>query len=279
LLIASGKVEGHPVRNSAGTSTENLGKIADLDTCPALDSVLRGVTLMQHQRQGIDVNRYSVVCAVLLLAVGSGAAAQDARKAIEAMLQKTSGTLFVRNVPHIVEGKLKACQLTYEALSQDWTYRQGQYLKISGSVGFIIAGKPRPTLANIVKVIVQEVSVGADGQLAFLPSPPDRAFLLGADFNSNLDTLANSAPSDTPGGVIAFYQASPALEMVMDGLDRDRLTVPFNRSGGATDMQLVVETDVVDVDAEGKKTRSEQPKADFLNCPQTLLASLKLETK
>lgn len=225
------------------------------------------------------MNRISVFCAVLLLAVSSSAVAQNARQVIEGMLQKTSGTLFIRNAPHIVEGKLKACQLTYEALSQDWTYRQGQYLKISGSVGFIIAGKPRPTLATIVKVIVQEVSVDDRGQLAFRPSPPDRAFLLGADFKSNLDTLANSAPSDTPGGVIAFYHASPALEMVMDGLDRDRITVAFNKSGGATDMQLVVETDVVDVDAEGKKTRSHQPKADFLNCLQTLLASLKLETK
>ena len=113
---------------------------------------------------------------------------------------------------------------------------------------------------------------GSAGKLTMQPSAPSRAYLVGPEFQTNLSSLVQSAPSDTPGALFSVFQPTPTLDMVMDALKRQRLTVAFNRFGGGSDIQVPIELDVEGMDGSGAPTRSHQMIESFAKC-LTILAS------
>lgn len=147
-------------------------------------------------------------------------------------------------------------------LQRDLIYRKGRYIYVSGSVGVMATGQP-PALGATLKVVVNEVS-GRD--LSRTPAAPTRAFIVGRNFSTNAESLVSTIPSDTPGGLFSIYQISPSIDYIMDALETHRLTIAFDKAGGSSDIQSVIETDVASVDDNGNRTRSLQAELEFANC-------------
>ncbi|THK38628.1 hypothetical protein EHS39_08960 [Ensifer sp. MPMI2T] len=182
-----------------------------------------------------------------------------------AALARLEGTLNVQAQPHMNEGKIIGCQYVFDALMRDWSYRQGGYIKVSGSVAIMgLGGK----IGTTVKVVVNEIDPAT---MTTTPSAPSRVYLIGSDFRTNVDTLVSSTESDVPGGRFSVYQMSPTTEMILEAMQNNRLTVAFNRRDGKTDLQLPVELDVLSTDDNGKRTRSERNGSAFAQCMSVVL--------
>lgn len=197
------------------------------------------------------------------LANASAAAAQNDE--LTTALARLEGTLSVQAQPNLREGKFIGCQYVFEAMMRDWSYRQGGFIKVSGSVGIMgVGGK----IGTTVKVVVNEIDLATR---SITPSAPGRVYLIGPDFQTNVDTLVNSAESDVPGGRFSIYQMSPTTEMILAGMENGRLTVAFNRGNGDTDLQLPLELDVASTDKAGNRTRSDNHATAFAQCMAVVL--------
>ena len=189
---------------------------------------------------------------------------------VTAHLAKMVGTLDVSAQPVMSEGKLAGCTLVYNALYRDYTYRRGGFLRVTGNVGLMSL---QGSLGSTLKVVVHEMDPTRP-DLGLIPSPPTRAYLQGANLETNLSSLVDSGASDTPGALFSIFQFSPTFEMVMEGLQQNQLVIAFNSKGGSTDIRLTIELDVVNFRDDGSRIRSEKAKEEFLACGQALVASL-----
>ncbi|RWO49761.1 MAG: hypothetical protein EOS12_02320 [Mesorhizobium sp.] len=167
-------------------------------------------------------------------------------------------------------GKLSGCSLVFDAIEQDWNYRQGGYIKVSGNVGFLRSGD---SIGANVKVAVLEIDPN-DPTLGLKPSPPTRAYLIDENLQTNLSTLRRVVSSDTPGAIFSIFDLSPTLDMVLSGIQANELTIAFNSKGGETDIQLKLQLDVQEVTQTGERVRSEKMKSDFTKCLTILGKSL-----
>ena len=86
-------------------------------------------------------------------------------------------------------------------------------------------------LGATVKIVT--TSLDQSGKLA--PSPPSRAYLIGANYATNLDSLVIAAASDQPGGLFSIYQVEPTIGILLDALKSKKLVFAFNQNGGGTD--------------------------------------------
>ena len=197
--------------------------------------------------------------------------AQTAQQKLDAAMDRLLGTLNVRSEPYLSDGKLWGCQLIFDALHRDWTYRNGAIVKVSGSIG-LMAPSASHGVGTTLKVVVL---VAHPKTYELRPEAPTRAYLLGADYQTSLSGLVSSAPSDTPGGLFSVFQAEPAIDIIMQGVEVGRLTVAFNKAGGSSDIQIPLELDVYAVDDDGKRKRSNAATDDFLKCSLALLKAAK----
>ncbi len=185
------------------------------------------------------------------------------------MMQKIAGTQRVYTQPLMMSGKLTGCQYVFEGMLRDYTYRAGQFIKVDGSIGIMtVQGK----LASTVKVVVNEITPPS---LSFKPSPPTRAYLIGADFRTNLASLVAASESDTPGALFAIYQLSPTFEILAASLKTKKLSVAFNSRGGATDITMPLDLEVATTDKDGNRTRNSVAIEDFGTCLGTMAAAMK----
>lgn len=185
-------------------------------------------------------------------------------------LAKMVGTLDVTVQPVMSEGKLSGCTFVFNALYRDYIYRQGGFLRVTGNIGLMSL---KGSLGSTLKVVVHELNLERP-DLGLIPSPPNRAYLQGADFETNLSSVVDSYSSDTPGALFSVFQFSPTFEMVMDGLQRNQIVIMFNSMGGSTDIRLPIELDVVDFKDDGSRIRSNKAKEEFLACGQALINSV-----
>lgn len=207
----------------------------------------------------------------LLAALGTAPASAQVneRQVIEAMMTKVAGTQRVYAQPYMTAGKLAGCNLVFEAMIRDFTYRQGQFIKVDGSIGIMaIGGAP----GAVLKVVVNEIDPPS---LTFTPSPPSRAYLFGPKFNTNVESLVSATESDTPGSLFSVFQVTPTLDIVLSALELKKVTVAFNKKGGSSDIQLPLELDVAQTDDEGVRTRSDQAATEFSQCLLVLFEQFK----
>ncbi|MDX8521129.1 hypothetical protein [Mesorhizobium dulcispinae] len=193
--------------------------------------------------------------ALVLVYVTSNSSQADS--AVDQALAAMSGTLDVKSQPYFNKGQLSGCTLVFDAITQDWNYRQGGFLKISGNVC--------NNLGANLKVVVLEIDPN-EPTLGLKPSAPSRAYLIDDNLKTNLATLRGTPPSDTPGALFSIFEVSPTLDMVLDGLRANKLTIAFNSKGGDTDIQLPLQLDVQEVTQSGERVRSNKAKSDFANC-------------
>lgn len=204
-----------------------------------------------------------------LLQVSPVQAQVNEKELLEAMMSKIAGTQRIMAQPYMTGGRLAGCNLIFEAMIRDYTYRQGQFIKVDGNIGIMgLGGK----LGAVLKVVVNEITPPS---LTFKPSPPSRAYLIGANFKTSVDSLVSSNESDTPGSLFSVFQLSPSAEMIMTALQSKKITVAFNKKGGPSDIQLPLELDVAKTDDNGKRTRNDEAMRGFAQCVTVLMEQLK----
>ena len=203
----------------------------------------------------------------LMSLLGSAPALAQANEdeLIEAMMTRIAGTQRVYAQPYMTSGKLAGCHLIFEAMIRDFTYRQGQFIKVDGNVGLMGVGD---NVAVVLKVVVNEVTPPS---ITFKPSPPSRAYLIDPNFMTNMDSLVSASESDTPGSLFSVFQLSPSTEIIMSALEYKKITVAFNQKGGASDLQLSLELDVAQTDNNGGKIRSNEAVKSFAQCALILM--------
>lgn len=172
------------------------------------------------------------------------------------------GTVTVHAEPYLSNGKLTGCTLVFQAFVPDYAYSQGRFIVIDGNVGLMRA---KGKLASILKVAVQEM-VGSGENVKLVPAAPNRAYIIGPNYQTNLESLVSSHHSDTPGALLTVFQLSPTFDLLMQAFTQDRLTIAFNRGDGATDIKLQLQLDVEKVLGDGTLVKSPKAVADFADC-------------
>lgn len=206
------------------------------------------------------------ISAALILIVSSQAVVSQVKnhQVVEAMMEKLVGTQRVYMQPTMNNGRIIGCSFVFEAMIRDHMYRQGQFIKIDGSIAILAM---QGTFGSTLKVVVNELEPPS---LIFKPSPPSRAYLIGADFQTNLDSLVTASESDTPGALFSIFENSPTFEMLLSSLSTKKITIAFNQKDGGSDLQLPLELDVAETDSTGKRIKNNEAITDFLKCGDVL---------
>lgn len=186
----------------------------------------------------------------------------NANDAVVLALSQMRGTLNVSAEPYRSDGKLTGCSLVYTGLLQDWKYRKGRFLKVFGNIALMVSNG---AIVHTLKVGVQVLDTDKPN-LGTEFAAPSRIYLVGSDFSTTLNSMVETRQSDTPGATFAVFHPDPAFQVLMDGLQSNKVTVAFNSMNGASDIELPVELDVVDRKPSGEAVRSETAKAEFLQC-------------
>lgn len=196
------------------------------------------------------------------------ALAQQQNAGMSAML----GTLSVRAEPMLQSGKLQGCSLVFNALTQDWKYRGGAFLKIEGPVLLSITENGAGAM---LKVVANEIKTAQGGGVTFAASAPSCAYIISGDYKTNLDTLSTKGPAETAGGLLSVFELFPTAEMVLQATTDKKLTIAFNQNGGNSDLILPIDLNVSDIDGSGRRVLGSKASDEFSECMISLIRSNK----
>lgn len=195
---------------------------------------------------------------------GSNAQNSDrARQSLSAMV----GTMSVDAETEMSNGSLTGCHFVFTAVAQDSIYRQGAYIGVSGNVGVRRANN---NFGIDLKVVVFDID-SSKSSFVLKPSAPSRAYLVGQDFQTNLSSLISTVPSDTPGALVSLFQFHPSFGIIMNGIERGKITIAFNRDEGDTEIHLPLELDVKSISESGQRQRSDEAVRSFGRCIKTMM--------
>jgi hypothetical protein len=215
--------------------------------------------------------RAGVVVSTLAILTGQSYAQNAAaierlnRQVMDALL----GTTSVEAQPSFADGRLHGCIMEFNVLTKDVIYKQGGYIRIGGSFG----------IANVkgqVGITLKVILLDADPRtMNFTPSPPASAYFVSGN-KTTKNAVVLSERSDTPGGIFVVLKPEPTFSILVDGLQRDKVTIAFARERGGTDIQVAIDTSVVATAASGERTHSPKASLDFLQCGKELLESMEV---
>jgi hypothetical protein len=195
------------------------------------------------------------------------ASAQDAAT-VERMTRESLlsllGTTAVEAKRDFKDGQLIACTVEFNALAQDRVYRQGAYISVGGYFG-LMSNQGVPSA--VLRVTVHDLD---SRTMKFTPSPPASAYFV-SGYSTTKNAIVNSSPSDMPGAIFVIFHLHPTLKIIVDGLVANKVTIAFARTKGGTDIQVPIDTSVVDTAANGQRTRSPKASFDFFECSKLLL--------
>lgn len=209
-------------------------------------------------RATLVLRNVGLVATILSAVTGEGTA-QDADLFPPAML----GTFSIDAKPSFADGQLSGCALEFSVLAKDWVYKQGAYIRVGGSFGVMGAGGKT---AVVLKVILHDFDPRI---LNFTPSPPASAYFVAGN-STTKNAIVASYPSDVPGAIFVIFQMDPTFLVLSEGIANNKVVIGFARNKGGSDIGIAIDTTVVDTAANGKRTHSEKPTLDFLQCAKTL---------
>jgi hypothetical protein len=215
--------------------------------------------------------RAQALALAVIFIVSGQSLAQDAATAQRMARQGLAhmvGTTSVEAQPYLVNGRLNGCTIVFTALAQDWAYKQGGYIAVSGNFG-LLGGKP--PLAVSLKVVLHDLDLRT---MILTPSPPATAYFVSGNTTTKNEVVL-SETSDTPGALFTVLKAEQSFRVLVEGLKQDKVTIAFARRLGGTDIQLPIETTVVETSATGQRTRSPKASVEFSECAHQLIASLR----
>jgi hypothetical protein len=186
-----------------------------------------------------------------------------ARQVLEAL----EGTISVEAKPQFAEGQLFGCTVEFNAIERDWIYKQGAHIRIAGGFALIYAQKK---LGVTLKVILHDIDLRT---LNYTPSPPTSAYFVSGN-STTKSAVVGSYPSDVPGAIFVVLQMNPTFKIITEDLTRGKLAIAFARTKGGSDIQVTIDTNVVETSNNGQRTRSPKAALDFLDCSNSLLQSV-----
>jgi hypothetical protein len=178
--------------------------------------------------------------------------------------EKMLGTLSAEAQPIFKDGRLNGCTVVFGALAKDFTYKQGGYITVNGSFGIMNA---KGELGATLKVIVHDTDLRTN---SFTPSAPVSAYFISGT-KTTKSAVVGQYPSDTPGGIFVVLRPETVLPILMEGLQRSKVTIAFAREQGGTDIQLPIDTSVVETKPNGERVRSPKALLDFSACSSELI--------
>jgi hypothetical protein len=155
----------------------------------------------------------------------------------------------------------------YGALAKDFTYKQGGYITVNGNFGLM---STKGELGAILKVVVHDTDPRTN---SFTPSPPASAYFISGT-KTTKSAVVGQYPSDTPGAIFVVLKGLDVLPILMEGLERSKVTIAFARQRGGMDMQLPIDTSVADTKPTGERTHSPKTLLDFYECSSELMNSV-----
>jgi hypothetical protein len=179
------------------------------------------------------------------------------------------GTMSVKAQPEMAGGELIGCTLTFEAVQQDFKYLEGNFIKVSGTVGFMLA-KGRPGV--IVKVVAAELDPTLPN-LGGKALPVSRAYLVGKDLSTNFGSLLASQEGINMGR-FAVYNMDPGMTMIVSGVAENKITVAFAIGDGGIDIQMPIQIDVADIDRQANRKLDPNIGTNFYDCTSSLIRSV-----
>jgi hypothetical protein len=182
-------------------------------------------------------------------------------------LDSMLGTLHATAQPIFRDGRLGGCTVVYGAFAKDFTYKQGGYITVNGNFG-LMSGKGQ--LHANLKVVVQDTDPRTN---SFTPSPPASAYFVSGSKTTKSAVLSH-IPSDTPGAIFVVLRAEEVLPILMEGLERSKVTIAFARQRGGMDILLPIDTSVAETKPNGQRIHSPKAATDFLECGKELLDSM-----
>jgi hypothetical protein len=186
-------------------------------------------------------------------------AAQD--DTLRAML----GTTSVEAKSNFVGSQLDGCSVEFNVLAQDWTYKQGAYIKVSGAFGLMSARQGGVVV--VLEVIVHDIDPRT---MNATPSAPVSAYFV-SDNTTTKDAIVGSYPPDVPGAIFVVFQLEPTFQTIVHSLSAEKVAIAFTRNKGGSDIRFAIDTSVVDTAANGRRTHSPKAAMDFANCAKTLM--------
>jgi hypothetical protein len=102
------------------------------------------------------------------------------------------------------------------------------------------------------------------------PSPPANSYFVFGTQTSKASPVGKY-PSDTPGAQFSVFKPEPTFGKIAEALDKDKITIAFNRRDEGAEILVPVDRTVSDTDDAGKKTYSQQMIIDFYACTGELL--------
>lgn len=212
----------------------------------------------------------SCTTAALLFAVlvGGPTVAQD-RGVMDRLtrdnLKSMLGTISVEAQPNFAGGQLDGCSIGFNVLAQDWAYKQGAYIKVSGAFGLMSARQGG--VAVVLEVIVHDIDART---MNATPSAPASAYFISGDTTTK-DAIVGSYPPDVPGAIFVVSRLEPTFSIIVHGLSADKVAIAFARNKGGTDVPVLIDTSVEETATNGKRTHSPKAAMDFADCAKTLM--------
>lgn len=104
---------------------------------------------------------------------------------------------------------------------------------------------------------------------------PESAFVeTAARQNNAAQVLARSDAEDGTGRLYVFNLDDVLLASLREIIERERITVVFNRKTGQSDVRLPIDLTVTDIGADLKPIRSHSELGDFAACTSELLPAM-----
>jgi hypothetical protein len=205
-----------------------------------------------------------LVIGIATIAIGSAFAQAQPRGQLDREgLAHMLGTIEVVVTPNFSGGRLEGCSIGFRTLTQDWIYKQGAFITVSGGFGVM---NIKGTYAGYLKVTVHDVDPRT---MQFTPSPPASAYFVAGN-KTTKDAIVSSGPSDLPGTIFVVSHVGPTFSVFGKGLADGKVTIAFARKKDGGDVVVPIDTNVVDTAPNGQRKYSDQISADFRNCAQTL---------
>jgi hypothetical protein len=209
---------------------------------------------------------YRILAALIpAVFVGEVAAQQLDPAAIAKVLTSLQGTNFVETKPQFADGRLWACVMEFSAIERDWLYKQGAHIRVGGSFGVANQGE----IGVVLKIILYDIDVRT-APATFVPSPPASAYFTSGN-STTKDDVVSAYPSDIPGAIFVVLRPENMFRLMLDGVTRGKVGIAFARKKGNSDIQVAIDTTVVETKGDGSRVRSEQPQLDFLDCVKKLI--------
>ena len=202
---------------------------------------------------------------VACLAAPTFATAQPTKKQTDLLreqLRPQFGTLQAALTPGFAGGSLNSCLIEFNWLGEDWKYKTGGMIKVTGSFGLMGSSNK---MGVLLKVVLLDLDLNT---LQLQPSAPASAY-----FINNLRPLKplGFTGSDTPGGIVSAYDFVNTSKLLVERIADGKVSIGFSRARGGSDIVIDVDVDVQKTTDDGQRTRSGATATDFFACVQELL--------